>query len=105
MKLDAIIIDTLNPDHLDRLGLQYDMFDDEPEITDDSLEQYQELIYNRTEALENATNNQYFAGQDDGKNFMAVEEKYKEHLESLFPEFEIQQIDPEDYPWDYAPSE
>ncbi|MDP2908775.1 MAG: hypothetical protein Q8N77_03130 [Nanoarchaeota archaeon] len=103
MKLNAIIIDSLDEKHLAKLSLEFEVVDGSVEMDEENFESYNRYMCEKTTELERLTKGQYFCGQDDGKDFFAVEKKHSPLLKGLFKEFEITEIESRDYPWDHWP--
>lgn len=101
MKLNAVIINTEILEDLEKLGLTLRKpFD---ELSDNELETYQDMIWDRTSKLSIITKEKYFCGSNNGKNFFAVTSDKIDTLREIFPKFSIIEIESQDFPWDRDP--
>ena len=94
LKTKGIVIDTEIEEHMSLLGIEMD--DDE-----EFLELQQEEICRRQDELEKVTK-RYMCGQDDGKFFIfSDDEEALDAISTLFPGFELEEHDLENFPLDY----
>lgn len=98
MKVTGIIIDSESKSDVESLGCRWSAAEDGPE----DLEVFQDLINDRVEALENITT-QFMWGEDDGKVYLFSDdaEVAMPAIAQVFHEFDLVEVDLDDYALDY----
>lgn len=98
MKVTGIIIDSESRADVESLGCRWSAAEEGPE----DLEVFQDMINDRSEALENITA-QFMCGEDDGKAYFFSDniEVAMPAIAQVFHEFDLVEVDLDDYALDY----
>lgn len=98
MKVTGIIIDSESKSDVERLGCRWSAAEDGPE----DLEVFQDMINDKTEALEGLTS-RFMCGEDDGKAYFFSDdvEVATTAIAQVFDEFVLTEVELDDYALDY----
>lgn len=98
MKVTGVIIDSESRGDVEKLGCTWSAPEDGPE----DFDLFQDIIFNRTEALEKI-NPRFMCGEDDGKVFFFSDnaEVATIAIVKVFPEFDLVEVELDDYALDY----